>query len=260
MCSWENYWTGCHILKYLFCFSGSTVKCGCPHSEVWFMCSVFWPALSSFPATLLFLLSLGYVVYIYFSPNSDVLTWNVLSSLPAIQNMSFQGPALFNSFGNLLAISVLSYFPHLCSGSKLHLLCARFAHLCPTLCDPTDCSPPGSSAHGISQARILEWAAISSSMGSSRPRDRTRISCIDKLFTPLCHLGIPKLRVRLTKQWCTLDAMWEMILGQHSVLLGRWDIWKHHWFDSWTININLFSILYCWLLLYVYVYLVTVSW
>ena len=32
---------------------------------------------------------------------------------------------------------------------------------CPTLCDPVDCSPPGSSIHGISQARILEWAAIS---------------------------------------------------------------------------------------------------
>ena len=37
--------------------------------------------------------------------------------------------------------------------------------LCPTLCDPTDCSPPGSSVHGISQARILEWVAISSSRG-----------------------------------------------------------------------------------------------
>ena len=132
MCSWENYWTGCHILKYLFCFSGSTVKCGCPHSEVWFMCSVFWPALSSFPATLLFLLSLGYVVYIYFSPNSDVLTWNVLSSLPAIQNMSFQGPALFNSFGNLLAISVLSYFPHLISSSP-HISALAPSFICSVL-------------------------------------------------------------------------------------------------------------------------------
>ena len=37
--------------------------------------------------------------------------------------------------------------------------------LCPTLCDPMDCSPPGSSVHGILQARILEWAAISSSKG-----------------------------------------------------------------------------------------------
>ena len=43
-----------------------------------------------------------------------------------------------------------------------------------------DCSPPGSFIHGISQARILEWAAISFSRGSSQPRDRTPISCIDK--------------------------------------------------------------------------------
>ena len=44
---------------------------------------------------------------------------------------------------------------------------------CPTLCDPVDCSPPGSSVHGILQARILEWVAISFSLGSSQPRDRT---------------------------------------------------------------------------------------
>ena len=48
------------------------------------------------------------------------------------------------------------------------------------LCDPMGCSPPGSSVHGISQARILEWAAISSSRESSRPRDGTR--------NPLCLL------------------------------------------------------------------------
>ena len=47
------------------------------------------------------------------------------------------------------------------------------AQLCPTLCDPIDCSPPGSSVHGISQARILEWVVIPSSKGSSQPRDRT---------------------------------------------------------------------------------------
>ena len=41
---------------------------------------------------------------------------------------------------------------------------------CPTLCDPMDCSPPGSSVHGISLARILEWVAISYSRGSSQPR------------------------------------------------------------------------------------------
>ena len=49
---------------------------------------------------------------------------------------------------------------------------------CVRLCDPMDCSPPGFSIHGVSLARILEWVAISSSRGSSRPRDQTHVSCI----------------------------------------------------------------------------------
>ena len=44
--------------------------------------------------------------------------------------------------------------------------------------DPMDCSPPGPSVHGISQARIPEWVAISFSGESSRPRDQTCVSCI----------------------------------------------------------------------------------
>ena len=47
-----------------------------------------------------------------------------------------------------------------------------------TLFDPVDCSPPGSSIHGILQARTQEWAAISFSRVSSRPRDRTLVSRI----------------------------------------------------------------------------------
>ena len=55
---------------------------------------------------------------------------------------------------------------------------------CPTLCDPMDCSLPGSSIHGILQARILEWIVISFSRGSSKPRDWTWVSCIaGRLFT-----------------------------------------------------------------------------
>ena len=49
---------------------------------------------------------------------------------------------------------------------------------CLTLCDSMDCSPPGSSVHGILQARILEWVAMSFSRGSSWPSDWTCISCI----------------------------------------------------------------------------------
>ena len=49
---------------------------------------------------------------------------------------------------------------------------------CPTLCDPMDCSLPGSSIHGIFQARIVEWVAISFSRRSSQPRDGTWVSRI----------------------------------------------------------------------------------
>ena len=53
-----------------------------------------------------------------------------------------------------------------------------------TLCDPMDCSPPGSSIHGILQTRTLEWVAISFSRGSSWPRDRTRVSrVVGRCFT-----------------------------------------------------------------------------
>ena len=46
-------------------------------------------------------------------------------------------------------------------------VCVLVAQSCPTLCDPMDCSPPGSSVHEILQARILEWVAIPFSRGSS---------------------------------------------------------------------------------------------
>ena len=54
-------------------------------------------------------------------------------------------------------------------GKKMKVLVSQS---CPTLCDPMDCSPPGSSVHGILQARILEWVAIPFSRGSSQPRDQ----------------------------------------------------------------------------------------
>ena len=72
---------------------------------------------------------------------------------------------------------------------------SEVAQLCLTLCNTMACSPPGSSDHGIHQARILEWVAMPSSRGSSRPRDQTCVSCIsciagrfsDPLGSP--HLG-----------------------------------------------------------------------
>ena len=56
------------------------------------------------------------------------------------------------------------------------------ARLCLTLCDPVDYNPPGSSIHGILQARLLEWVAMPFSRGSSQPRDWTLVSCIAGRF------------------------------------------------------------------------------
>ena len=62
-----------------------------------------------------------------------------------------------------------------------------------TLCDPMDCSLPGSSIHGISQARILEWVAISFSKGSSRPRDQNGLPHCRQILHHLSHQGSPEL-------------------------------------------------------------------
>ena len=57
-------------------------------------------------------------------------------------------------------------------------VCVKLLQMCLTLCDPMDCSPLGSSVHGILQARILEWIAMPSSRRSSWPRDWTHISYV----------------------------------------------------------------------------------
>ena len=63
-----------------------------------------------------------------------------------------------------------------CSGIQETSCCRLVTKLCLTLCKPMDCCLPGSSVHGISQARILEWVAISFSRGSSWPRNWTCVS------------------------------------------------------------------------------------
>ena len=72
------------------------------------------------------------------------------------------------------------------------------AQLYPTLCDPMNCRPPGSSVHEILQARILEWVAMPSSRGSSQPRDWTLVSHIaGRFFTcDKVWIAIPILQMR----------------------------------------------------------------
>ena len=75
------------------------------------------------------------------------------------------------------------------------------AQVCPSLCDPSDWSPPGSFVHGISQARVLEWVAISYSRGC---RDQTCISCV------FCFGR------RIVYRWATWEAPWYMMLSTFS--------------------------------------------
>ena len=72
-------------------------------------------------------------------------------------------------------------------------MCAQWLQSHLTLCDPMDCSLPGSSVHGILQARILEWVAMPSSRETSRPRIKPKsVSCIGRqALHHLCHLGSP---------------------------------------------------------------------
>ena len=65
------------------------------------------------------------------------------------------------------------------------------AQLCPTFYDPVACCLPGSSVHGIFQARILQWVTISFSRRSCQPRDRTQVSRIAEILYPLSHQGSP---------------------------------------------------------------------
>ena len=93
----------------------------------------------------------------------------------------------------LVALSIFpcTCWPFVClwesviSGS----LCALVMQSCPTLCNPTDCSPPSSSAHGILQARILKWTAIPFSRGSCRPRDQALFSCVVGTFFAMWATG-----------------------------------------------------------------------
>ena len=100
-------------------------------------------------------------------------------------------------------------------------ICAKSLQSCPTLCNPINCSLPGSSVHGILQARILEWVAMTSSTGSSQPRNRTLISyvsCIDRWVLYLVHLRI-------------LPCVHEHLLAKVDSSRGLWVAWHHSLFD-----------------------------
>ena len=88
---------------------------------------------------------------------------------------------LSGSLRSFLYSSVYSYHLFLISSASVAAAAAKSLQLCPTLCDPIDGSPPGSSVHGIFQARVLEWGAITFS--SASVRSILFLSFIEPTFT-----------------------------------------------------------------------------
>ena len=133
---------------------------------------------------------------------------------------------------NLSLDSVHSRLPRQgrdCNREKFH--CCLVAKSCPTLCDLMNCSPPGSSFHGISQVRILEWVAISFSRGSSWPRDPTWVSYLAGGFFTI------ESPVMIHQKNCTFfffffnsykqkfwKCVWEWILN-----VWNYSGWIHNW-------------------------------
>ena len=87
----------------------------------------------------------------------------------------------------------ITSWPLKLNGEMCVCVCVCVCSVMSDSCNPMDCSPPGSSEHEIFQARILEQVAISFSRGSSRPRDRTLISCVScagrRVLYQLSHQG-----------------------------------------------------------------------
>ena len=97
---------------------------------------------------------------------------------------------------------------YLLSKLQLCVLLCSVIQSCLIFCDPMDCSPPSSSVHEILLARILEWLAISSSKGSSQPRDWTHISCVSyigrQILYPWATWEVTKLQFFCFWIYCSI--------------------------------------------------------
>ena len=111
-------------------------------------------------------------------------------------------------------------------------MCVESFQLCPTLCDPMDCSLPGSTVLGILQARILKWVVIPFSRGSSQPRDQTWVTCVAGRFFTIWAIRkakkkkiplSPHLRIGLSKKAQILYMLW--ICSLLSIQMGMSIIW-----------------------------------
>ena len=148
------------------------------------------------------------------------------------KNITFYKTLVYNHFHH--------YWPFMGRYFYIWVTICLVAQSCPTLCHPMDCSPPGTSVHGILQARTLEWVSMPFSKESSQSRDQTWVSHIaGRLFTV----------------WATKEAPWALEFKKNSSdcesglcfaslpMLYIFNIWEADWFPVSFIcdTENLFS-------------------
>ena len=167
-------------------------------------------------------ISLSMTPRIVFLNFGRVLSFSSQRDVRTVSNASLRSSNIL-----ILLLLMITLFVH---------VCVLVAQLCPTLCNPTNCTPPGSSVYGILQARILEWVAIPFSRGSSQPRDRTLVSRITGRFFTVWATGkslprllslIKRFRVYMViapwgqglycSQFCIHSACHCACLGQNSI-------------------------------------------
>ena len=131
----------------------------------------FRPNVFLIRTILVVLTSVPAPIYFLYQSNLQVttkLSWIVIKILPAII-LPFKHFCLWDK---ILSLPFKTFIPPTRERES------EVAQLCPNLCDPMECTLPGSSFHGIFPAKVLEWVTISFSRVSSWHRDRTQVSCI----------------------------------------------------------------------------------
>ena len=176
--------------------------------DSWIQWSFYW-SVSSWP----------------FSPSKNEPCFTLIHCLGAMIwiNIWSTHPILGHSDRNSKMIQiawwVTSFTLNLPLGLCIWKLKLLVAQLCLTLCNPMNCSPPGSSVHGIFQARILEWVASPSPGKSSRLRDQTWVSCMAGGFFTCVQVTLDYLSIKIfckrlmmssCRSWLELDV-WERL-------------------------------------------------
>ena len=112
---------------------------------------------------------------------------------------------------------------------------SEVAQSCPTLCDPMDCSLPGFSVHGIFQASVLEWVAISFSRGSSHPRDWTQVShIVGRCFTLWASREAQATRKKVGKEISGISRFVSLQMPAYeNYLIFRTKFWDSRIVDNW---------------------------